>query len=161
MSWPPSARSDLTVPPAPGDLAGLSRRLMSLLYEMLLVAALLLAGMVPLVFLIEGWDDPLKRALTQSYLVALTGFYFVWQWRRGGQTLAMKTWRIRLVTPDGNALSTGCALRRYAYAVLGTALGGAGFAWALFDRDRQFLHDRLAGTRIIFVPATRSSSPPR
>ncbi|MGQ0522785.1 MAG: RDD family protein [Betaproteobacteria bacterium] len=151
----------MTAAPAPGDLAGLGRRLLSLLYETLLLAALLLAGMVPLVFLIEGWDDPLKRALTQCYLVALTGLYFVWQWRRGGQTLAMKTWRIRLVTPAGNPLSTNRALRRYAYAVLSTALGGAGFVWALFDRDRQFLHDRLAGTRIIFVPATRSSSPPR
>jgi uncharacterized RDD family membrane protein YckC len=147
--------------PVAGEAAGLGRRLLSLLYETLLLAALLLAGMVPFALLSGGWDDPLKRALTQCYLLALTGFYFVWQWRRGGQTLAMKTWRIRLVTPDGNALSTSRALRRYAYAVLSTALGGAGFAWALFDRDRQFLHDRLAGTRIIFVPATRSLSPPR
>ena len=126
-----------------------------------LIAALLLAGMVPLVVVTDAWDAPLKRTLTQLYLVGLAGFYFVRQWTRGGQTLAMKTWRIRLVAGSGAAVSTGQAVLRCACALAGIALGGFGFLWALFDRERQFLHDRLAGTRIIVVPATRSSPPPR
>jgi uncharacterized RDD family membrane protein YckC len=147
--------------PAAGEPAGLGRRLLSLLYETLLLAAVLLAGMVPFAVLTGDWNVMLKRGLSQLYLLALAGLYFVWQWTHGGQTLAMKTWRIRLVTREGAALSTGRASRRYAWALLSVALGGAGFAWALFDRERQFLHDRLAGTRIIFVPATTASPPPR
>lgn len=151
----------MSAAPAAGEAAGLGRRLLSLLYETLLLAALMLAAMVPVALLTGGWDVTLKRGFTQFYLLALAGLYFIWQWTRGGQTLAMKTWRIRLVTREGAALSTGRALRRYLCALLGVALGGVGFVWALFDRERQFLHDRLAGTRIIFVPATRASPTPR
>ena len=144
-----------------GYPAGLGRRLLSLLYETLLLAAVLLAGMVPLALLTGDWDVTLKRGLIQLSLLALAGLYFVWQWTHGGQTLAMKTWRIRLVAREGAALSTGRALRRYIWALVSVGLGGTGFAWALLDRERQFLHDRLAGTRIIFVPATTASPPPR
>lgn len=151
----------MSTAPAQGEAAGLGRRLLSLLYETFLLAALLLAAMVPLAFVADAGDATLRRAITQACLIGVTGFYFVWQWTRGGQTLAMKTWRIRLIARDGRTLSTGQAVRRYAYALAGIALGGAGFVWALFDRDRQFLHDRLAGTRIIVVPATRSSPSPR
>lgn len=141
--------------------AGVARRLLSLTYESLLLAAVGLAGMLPVVLFTDGWAPIWKRPLHQLYLVALPGAYFVWQWTRGGQTLAMKTWRLKLVTRAGAALTPGIALRRYGFALLSVALGGTGFLWAFFDRDRQFLHDRLAGTRIIAVPASRSSPPPR
>ena len=69
-------------------------------------------------------------------------------WLRGGQTLAMKAWGIRLVdiTPQK-------AVLRFVLALL---LLPASIAWALFDRDRQFLHDRLAGTRLVLA----SGAPP-
>ena len=86
---------------------------------------------------ISGWP---RYALQLFILVVFAG-YFLWCWLRGGQTLAMKAWGIRLVevTPQKAAL-------RFALALL---LLPASIAWALFDRDRQFLHDRLAGTRLI------------
>ena len=64
----------------------------------------------------------------------------------------MKTWRIRLVTVDGSPLSLKQAALRFVLALLGLLLVGVGFWWALFDRDRQFLHDRIAGTRLVRVP---------
>ena len=68
----------------------------------------------------------------------------------------MKTWRIRLVRHDGAAVSIPRALHRYALAALGFFALGLGFWWALVDRDRQFLHDRLAGTALVDAPkATR------
>jgi uncharacterized RDD family membrane protein YckC len=136
---------------AAGEIAGLTRRLLSLGYEALLIAALALAGMVPFVILADGLDPAFKRPLNQVYLILLAGAYFVRQWTRGGQTLAMKTWRLKLVTREGAPLTLGQGIRRFAFALAGTALGGSGFAWALFDRDRQFLHDRLAGTRIVMT----------
>ena len=77
------------------------------------------------------------------------GYYFTWFWTHGGQTLAMQTWKMRLVTADGSSVTKKQALTRYVFALIGIFLFGAGIIWALFDRDRQFLHDRLAGTRII------------
>ena len=61
----------------------------------------------------------------------------------------MKTWRLRLVTRDGGPLMLRHALARFVFALGGSLLLGAGFVWAVADRERQFLHDRLAGTRIV------------
>lgn len=61
----------------------------------------------------------------------------------------MKTWRIRLVTREGLPVRPARVLLRYLLCWPSIVLGGAGILWALFDRDRQFLHDRLAGTRLI------------
>ena len=139
--------------------ASLGRRALSLCYEVLLLAAVLLVGALPFV-LVAGAADPLPaRPLFQLYLVALAGIYFVWQWLRGGQTLAMKTWRVRVVTRDGEPLDWAHAVRRYLFALAGILLAGAGFLWALVDRDGQFLHDRLAGTRIAMSEGAASVAP--
>ncbi len=129
--------------------ATLARRALSLIYEALLLAALLLAGSLPFVMMTQGMDDRAVRPLLQIYLVALTGVYFIWQWRRGGRTLAMKTWRLRVVARDGAPLTWRQALKRYFAALAGSLLLGAGFLWALVDREGLFLHDRLAGTKIV------------
>ncbi len=129
--------------------ATLARRAMSLVYEALLLTALALAGSLPFVMLTHEMTDGLARPLLQLYLVVLSGAYFAWQWRRGGRTLAMKTWRLRVVTRDGAPLSWRHALVRYGLALAGTVPLGAGFLWALVDREGLFLHDRLAGTKII------------
>jgi len=93
---------------------------------------------------IEGW----RRHVLQIFLFALFAIYFIWCWLRGGQTLAMKTWRIRVVSREGHGrLRPRQALLRYLFAWL---LPVSMF-WALVDRDRQFLHDRLAGS--LLVPA--------
>jgi uncharacterized RDD family membrane protein YckC len=133
----------------PVPSAGLARRFLALMYEALLLVAWLLAGSLPYVVLTHGADRAWARPLFQLYLGALSAVYLVWQWRRGGQTLAMKTWRLRLVTRDGAALGWSQAVRRFLFALPGTAALGAGFLWALVDREGLFLHDRLAGTRIV------------
>jgi uncharacterized RDD family membrane protein YckC len=85
----------------------------------------------------EGW---LRHAL-QLFLAAVYAAYFLWCWLRGGQTLAMKAWRIRLidVTPRK-------AVLRFLIAL---ALLPLSIAWALVDREGQFLHDRLSRTRLV------------
>ena len=92
------------------------------------------------------------RPLLQLYLAALAALYFIWQWCHGGQTLPMKTWRFRLVCTDGGPVAWPRALHRYVIAVLGFLAVGLGFLWALVDRDRQFLHDRLSGTALVDAP---------
>ena len=133
----------------PAPAASLGRRAGSLCYDALLIAAILFfatwifLGIQPLV------PDQLARPLLQLYLVAVCGAYLTYCWSHSGQTLPMKTWRIRVVTRAGESPGARVAILRYVFALLSVALVGAGFWWALFDRDRQFLHDRLVGTRLV------------
>ncbi len=151
------------------------RRLASMLYEALLLSAVAFFANGAF-FLASGGSDATawQRALHQIYLGAVFAAYFLWCWLRSGQTLAMKTWRIRLVAPGHSRLPPRIALIRLLLAaiLIGSfwasvvaafvnrnpwlsfamlAVTGIGIGWALFDRDGQFLHDRLAGTRLIGV----------
>lgn len=128
----------------------------SAIYELLMVLALVFIATFPYLAAFGDSTQGWRRHLLQAWVLAVCGAYFVWFWSRGGQTLPMKTWRIRVVRFDGAPLGAGRAAHRYVLAVLGLAAAGLGFAWALVDRDRQFLHDRLAGTALIEV-----SAPPR
>jgi uncharacterized RDD family membrane protein YckC len=95
---------------------------------------------------LEGW----RHLALRVYLGAVFAGYFLWCWLRGGQTLAMKAWHIRLVAPGHERVPPGKALLRFVLAVL-LVPSGIGILWALLDPERQFLHDRLAGTRLISV----------
>jgi uncharacterized RDD family membrane protein YckC len=135
----------------PSGAASLARCLGSLCYETFLLAAILfVAGWTFLVF-DRLLPAAFARPLFQFYLLAITAVYFIYCWTRSGQTLPMKTWRIRVVAQDGTALSTRQAAQRYLFALAGIALCGGGFWWALVDHDGRFLHDRLARTRLVKV----------
>jgi uncharacterized RDD family membrane protein YckC len=129
--------------------ASLARRAAALVYEALLLASVLLLGSLPFVMLAHDMGHAAARPVFQLYLLALAGVYFVWQWKRGGRTLAMRTWRLRLVTRAGAPVTWGLGLKRFLFAVPAFLLLGSGFLWALVDREGLFLHDRLAGTKII------------
>ena len=149
----------MTAAPSP-PAASIKRRLLSLIYESLVLASMLLAAALPVVMLSRPWDPALARSALQLWLVSVCGVYYVWQWVGAGQTLPMKTWRLRVVTNDGSPLTPARATARYALALVSTFALGLGFVWALLDRDRQFLHDRLAGTRIIDTPGNSPTATP-
>jgi uncharacterized RDD family membrane protein YckC len=145
--------SSPAAPALPPPSAALGRRLAGMLYESLLLVGVLAVGFL-LPHLLAG--VMLRYSVGGRFLLAhvflLLAGYFVWFWRHGGQTLAMQTWRIRLVRArDGLAPTLGQALLRYVLAWPSVLFYGVGLIWALFDRDRQFLHDRLAGTRLVRV----------
>lgn len=148
--------------PAPYlPLAGLRRRLASMLYEsLLLLGVLSVAFMLPHLALGMLWQIVLPGQVLFLHVFIVLGIYFVWYWRHGGQTLAMQTWKVRLVGQDGKPPSLQQVLLRYVLSWPSLLFYGAGLIWALFDRERQFLHDRLSGTRIIAVPPTTASTPP-
>ena len=133
----------------PLPLAPLSRRVLSLIYEALLLGALLWCAGLIFVLVEARLSSGHLRLLFQLYLALIAGVYFVCQWSRTGQTLAMKTWRLRLVTRQGEPVRMQQACARYLIALAGLLLFAAGFLWACFDAERQFLHDRIAGTRIL------------
>jgi uncharacterized RDD family membrane protein YckC len=136
------------MPEANGGTPGFVRRLACAVYEWLILTALVLIATFPYLALAGDSTSGYRRHVLQAYVVLVVGAYFVGFWTHGGQTLAMKTWRMRLVSADGGRIDAARAVRRYLFALVGFAALGIGFLWALLDRDRQFLHDRLAGTRL-------------
>jgi uncharacterized RDD family membrane protein YckC len=132
----------------PSPTPGILRRLASMLYEILLLASVLFVAGFLFLGIAHDTQSPVVRKIFQAYLLAVIGGYFLWFWLHGGQTLPMKTWRLRLVSADGKPLTPRQAIVRFLCALIGVSLG-FGILWALFDRDRQFWHDRMAGTKII------------
>ena len=131
---------------------GISRRLASLCYELLLLFALLLLTLILPHLLIGVFAHHLATpTLLWSHLFIVLLLYFTGFWCSGGQTLPMKTWRIRLVNSNGLPVRPAQALTRYLLCWPSFGLAGVGLLWALFDRDGQFLHDRIAGTQLIMA----------
>lgn len=134
----------------PFSRPGLVRRLASMFYEILLLLAVLAVLLVLPHVLLGAFAHRLAAPIiVQAHGLIVLLVYFVWFWSNGGQTLAMKTWRIRLVTREGLAVRPGQALLRFLLCWPSLLLAGIGILWALFDRDRLFLHDRLAGTQLV------------
>ncbi len=128
----------------------LRRRLASMAYEsLLLIGVLSVAFMLPNLVLGMVFDVLLPGWALLAHIVLVLGVYFVWYWQHGGQTLAMQTWKIRLTTFSGAPPSLVRLALRYLLAWPSIIYLGAGVFWALLDRDGQFLHDRLAGTRLV------------
>ena len=122
-----------------------------MLYESLLVLGVLsLTFMLPHLAIGMGMHAVLPGPVLLAHLLLVLLAYFAWFWRHGGQTLAMQTWKLRLESAlTGNTITMRQAILRFALCFPSLLFFGAGLIWAVFDRDRQFLHDRLAGTRIV------------
>lgn len=164
---------------APADTLrtpSLRRRFAAFVYE-----GVALFGVVMVVGLIYGGLTQQRHALVghhglQAVLFVVIGLYFVVFWTRGGQTVAMKTWRIRLVARDGLPVTPARAVLRYLWSWLwflpalatmefaGTHSGAAialamligvvGYAASsLLNPGHQFWHDLLSGTRLVTWPA--------
>jgi uncharacterized RDD family membrane protein YckC len=164
------ATSNPTSPATFPHAAGLGRRIACLVYDSLLLLAVLFLGSALFTSVAGTADTFPARIGLQALLVALAGAYFVWCWTRSGQTLPMQAWHLQLVDAEsGRPPCLRKALRRYLLAIPGTLIAGVSFLWGIVDRDKLFLHDRLAGTKIVNANRHREpnaaplarSSPPR
>lgn len=150
------------------------RRFAGMMYEGVLLFGIVFAAGYLFDTLTESHSGLMYRSIRQGVLFLAIGLYFLASWR-SGQTLPMKTWDIRLINREGGRPSLGRLTLRYllmwplpllaALAVQGASrlTGYAStdllivfapfsiFIWSWFDRDGQFLHDRLAGTRLVDV----------
>lgn len=122
---------------------------MSMMYESLVVFAIAFFAGLAFYGVTHGRSSGNTRLVFQLYLFLVLGAYFIACWSRGGRTLPMQTWKMRVVRRDNLPIGVGRSALRYALAWPSLLLFGLGVFWAFFDRDRQFLHDRLAGTRVV------------
>ncbi len=132
--------------------AGLRRRIGAMIYDGLLILALLFLGTLPFLALNEGNSvdpDDVFYPLTMALIIFL---FFTIYWSRYGRTLGMQSWGLRIETPDGNRPDfRHCCIRFFA-ALLSWLPFAAGFWWQLIDRDGYSWHDRLSGTRLRHYP---------
>lgn len=148
--WIEHILASMTNPDTDAPPAGLARRLGAVLYDGLLLTALLMLVSFVFLPLTEHWlAPPLRRALQQLLLLAVSLAYFAGFWVRGGQTLGLKTWKLRLVSRDGGPVTGVQALMRFLGAIVSWLCLGLGFWWVLVDRDRLAWHDRFSGTRLV------------
>lgn len=127
-------------------------RLLALSYDFWPAAALWMA--VAALFLLVNGNQPLAAfSFSQVALWCvcwlITGGYAILSWHRGGKTLGMRPWRLRLVGLHGTRPSLAVLSKRYVVGTLSLLLGGLGFWWAWFDRDGLTWHDRVSGTRLV------------
>nr|WP_277624084.1 RDD family protein [Undibacterium sp. TS12] len=153
----------------------LRRRLICMVYEAMLLFGIVFVSGFIFDVITQSKHALVLRHARMAWLFLVIGTYFVFCWSRSGQTLAMQTWRIKVVDLDGGKLPVVKAMVRYCLAwmwflpamalvyQLGLkqwpsmavlAIGMAGWAYtARMDKQGQFLHDRWAKTRLIHIPA--------
>jgi len=136
---------------------GLVRRLLSMVYDLILLIALLFLATIIATAFNHGEAIKPGNPYYVFYVLALLAiglFYYGWFWTHGGQTLGMKTWKVKLQsrnTSSNNNLNVSWqqALIRASTALVSIGLVGLGFAWALFDKRKRAWHDITSKTELI------------
>lgn len=135
---------------------GLLRRAGAMLYDGLLVTALLFLATIPFIAVRGG--EPVEvgdNLLYRLVLLATVYAFYVGFWTTKGRTLGMQSWGLQLETVDGYVPGVAQANIRFFAALLSWAALGLGFLWQLWDRERLSWHDRLSGTRLVYYPRAR------
>lgn len=136
---------------------GLLRRIAAMLYDALLVAALLFLATIPFIAIRGG--EPVETGDNLSYRVVLALVvyaFFVGFWSHSGRTLGMQSWRLQLETADGGMPSITTASLRFFAAIISFLPLGLGFLWQVWDRDKLTWHDRISHTRIVYYPRDKT-----
>lgn len=126
------------------------KRLISLIYDFLI--------MLSVWFLIGGIAVAINRgeavtgSLLQVAMFIISYLFLAFFWTRGGQTLGMQSWRLRVQTAEGYSLTASQALKRYLAAILSIATFGLGYLWMFIDKEGLSWHDRLSGSCIVELP---------
>jgi uncharacterized RDD family membrane protein YckC len=139
-----------------GTSAGFGRRLGALLYDGVLVVALLVAFTSCAVFLnhrraIEPATAGSWVYVYRAGLIGVIAGYYLLHWTRSGQTLGMRAWHLRAVSDSGMPMTWRAAVLRCAWGALAWAPAALGVLWLYVDPDHLALHDRLSKTRMVHL----------
>lgn len=128
-----------------------------MLYDTLLVfGLLLLASMVVTLPVGMVAGEAASQALAANpffriWLALVPPAFFLLFWLKGGQTLGMRSWRLRVIRADGAPLQWPDAVKRLCWSLISWLPLGLGYLWIGLDRDHLAWHDRLSGTRLVLL----------
>jgi len=142
--------------------AGLLKRLAAIFYDVLMLIAVLImagffakfVGFIPPMPVENQTKDMmywLLRIVFDSYVYLICYFYFAYPWVKTGQTLGMRTWKIKVINLDGTTLSYKTATKRFFAAMLSWIMLGFGFWRSIFDREKRTWHDALSQTKLVKI----------
>ena len=137
---------------SPPVAAGLLRRFMAIFYDLLLLIALLFIAST-LAFAAnrgEAIDSSHPyHALYVACLMSICFLYFAWFWVHGGQTLGMKTWKIKLKNKTRENISWKQALIRFSVAIISWSCLGIGYLWSIIDKEHRTWHDLASRSHLL------------
>ena len=96
--------------------------------------------------------EPIYKNTLLAAMIFSAYAFFGWFWTHSGQTLGMQTWRIRVVNNNGESISVGQSVIRFALAIVSLLLCGLGYFYMFFNAKKETLHDNLSATKIIIMP---------
>jgi uncharacterized RDD family membrane protein YckC len=139
-----------------GSSAGFGRRVAALIYDSLLLAALLMIFTAVALFFTHGQAVLYETAGPWVYayragLIAVIAGYYVINWTRSGQTLGMRAWHLRAVSDLGRPLTLASAATRFLCGILAWTPAALGVLWLYLDPEHLALHDRLSKTRVVHL----------
>ena len=124
----------------------------AMVYDAFLLFALMMIAAIPVVAIAGANSDFFRSPLYTLYLYTISMIFFGWFWTHGGQTLGMRSWKIRVIRDDNRPLGWDSVVIRYLMATISLILFGLGFLWILFDRDNLAWHDLISRTHVIHDP---------
>ena len=146
-----------------GTSAGFGRRFAALLYDAVLLAALLMAytaaasifthGAALLPETVGAWAYIYRSGL----LGVIAGYYLI-NWTRSGETLGMRAWHLRAVTDIGKIMPLRAAALRLICSLLAWPPAALGVLWLYADPERLAVHDRLSKTRVLHLTSQARSA---
>ena len=163
-----SSKTEHKVQPTEVSLASFWKRLAAWIYDLLGAVAVFILALVTgylLIYILllpltesggtvsnELNANPLSDQLNNNplwliYLIASVQFYYVWCWVKGGQTVGMRAWRLKICKPNGELLGW-----REAYVRSFASLGGLSLLWSLLDKEKRGLQDLICGSRVVQLP---------
>lgn len=135
----------------------LARRLAAIFYDGILLSALIILIGGTWISFTENGSKIAQNGLVVIY-VLLPSIFYLYFWKKSGQTLGMTTWRLKLYSLDGRSLTNSQLVNRLILALISTLILGFGYVWMLFDKDNLTFHDRFSKTALELLPKKKKTS---
>jgi uncharacterized RDD family membrane protein YckC len=129
---------------------GLLRHLAAVIYDLLLLVAVLFVATALILPLNGGAAFSAQQIIYPIYLLVISFLFYGWFWTHGGQTLGLRAWHMKVRTVNQTNMSWKQAVLRFIAAIVSWLVFGLGFLWVLVDKDHRSWHDHLSGTALFF-----------
>jgi uncharacterized RDD family membrane protein YckC len=142
------------------DAARLPRILGAIFYDLIIIFAIIFVAAQWFPLIPESFQNaPTMTLFKQLYMLGISFLYFAYSWKRGGQTIGMKSWRVKLLQNEHPQKESQvqpvrwrqCTIR-YLVAIISWLAFGLGFVWIIFSPQHKSWHDMASGTRLVVIP---------